>query len=364
MKEQIERIKKGIAELAAALGRITIMEVCGTHTAGIRKYGIQELLPDNVRLVSGPGCPVCVTPQRDIAVAISLADREEVIFACFGDMMRVPCGDRSLYSLYEQGREIRVITSPLDALEMARNNPRRQVIYFGIGFETTAPLTAALIEAARESGIRNLSVLSAHKTIPQAVAQLLKGDHKIDALLCPGHVASIIGAEAFSFVPRELGLPAAVAGFEAYDIMVGLLSLVRMLHRGERKCVNMYPRAVTGQGNRVALSLLDRVFEPCDALWRGLGEIKGSGLRLKEEYREFDALHRFPIPGDSGGDIGEAEGCLCARILCGKSVPTDCRQFGGACTPERPLGPCMVSSEGSCAAYYRFGGENKPWREE
>ena len=205
MKEQIERIKKGIAELAAALGRITIMEVCGTHTAGIRKYGIQELLPDNVRLVSGPGCPVCVTPQRDIAVAISLADREEVIFACFGDMMRVPCGDRSLYSLYEQGREIRVITSPLDALEMARNNPRRQVIYFGIGFETTAPLTAALIEAARESGIRNLSVLSAHKTIPQAVAQLLKGDHKIDALLCPGHVASIIGAEAFSFCSPGAG---------------------------------------------------------------------------------------------------------------------------------------------------------------
>jgi hydrogenase expression/formation protein HypD len=354
MKYKIEEIKKTIAELAEGMGQLTIMEVCGTHTTNIRKYGIQELLPDNIRLVSGPGCPVCVTPQKDIAAAISLADREDVIFTCFGDMMRVPCGDTSLYSLYERGKDIRIITSPMDALRIAQDNPDRQVVYFGIGFETTAPLTAALIESAGECGVQNLSVLCAHKTIPQAITQLLKSGSSIDALMCPGHVASIIGADAFSFVPDELMLPAAVAGFEAYDIMAALLCLVRMLRNGERKCVNMYPRAVTEYGNREALSLLYKVFEPYDTLWRGLGEIKGSGLRLKERYRKFDAAHKFVLHLD---DIREAEGCLCARILCGKSIPTDCVNFGRACTPDRPMGACMVSSEGSCAAYYRYGGE-------
>ena len=355
MKYKIAEIKKKIAGAAEGLGRAVIMEVCGTHTAGVRKFGIQELLPGNIKLISGPGCPVCVTTQGDIASAVSMADQEGVIFTCFGDMMRVPCGDRSLYTLYESGKDIRIVTSPMSALNIAESNPDRMVVYFGIGFETTAPLTAALIEAADECGIQNLSVLCAHKTMPQALTELLKNENNISALMCPGHVASIIGARAFSFVPDRLMLPAAVAGFEAYDIMAALYCIVLMLRRGERKCVNMYPRAVTGNGNREALSLMDKVFEPCDAQWRGLGEIKGSGLCIRKRYGRYDAALKFDLRTDHAG---EAKGCICARILCGKSIPTDCVNFGRGCTPERPLGACMVSSEGSCAAYYRYGGEN------
>ena len=351
MRYRIEDIKKRINELAGGMEQITVMEVCGTHTANIHKYGIQELLPDNIRLVSGPGCPVCVTDHKDIAAALSLVDQENVVFACFGDMMRVPCGDRSLYSLYESGKDVRVVTSAMDALQIARDNPDRQTVYFGIGFETTAPQTAALIEAADECGIRNLSVLSAHKTMPQAIRQLLGNGSGIDALMCPGHVATIIGAEAFDFVADELKLPAAVAGFEAYDIMAALLCILNMLKNGELKCVNMYPRAVTRHGNKEALSLLYKVFEPCDAVWRGLGEIGGSGLGIKSQYKYFDAMHRFDI---RPADIKEAAGCICASILCGKSMPTDCVNFGRGCTPDRPLGPCMVSAEGSCAAYYKL----------
>lgn len=355
MKYKIEDIKKRIEVLAENMKQVTIMEVCGTHTTSIRKYGIQELLPDNIRLVSGPGCPVCVTAQKDIAAALSIAEEKDVIFTCFGDMMRVPYGDISLYSLYESGRDIRIVTSPMDALHIAQDNPNKQTVYFGIGFETTAPLSAALIEAADECRIQNLSVLCAHKTMPQAITQLLKNGGSIDALICPGHVSSIIGANAFTFISDELMLPAAVAGFEACDIMTAIFCIVHMLRYGERKCVNMYPRAVTEHGNREALSLLYKVFEPCDALWRGLGEIHGSGLRIKECYRRFDAAHKFDIHMNG---VEEAKGCICARILCGKSIPTDCVNFGGACTPDRPLGACMVSSEGSCAAYYHYKGEN------
>ncbi|HEY8350210.1 MAG TPA: hydrogenase formation protein HypD [Clostridiales bacterium] len=355
---RIEDIKNRISEIAAGLGQITVMEVCGTHTANIHKYGIQDLLPGNVRLVSGPGCPVCVTDQKDIAAALSLAERDDVIFACFGDMMRVTCGDRSLYSLYESGKDVRVVTSALDALQIARDNPDRQTVYFGIGFETTAPQTAALIEAADESGIRNLSVLSVHKTMPQAIRQLLGNGSGINALMCPGHVATITGAEAFGFIPDELGLPAVIAGFEAYDIMAALLRILYMLQNCEIKCVNMYPRAVTGQGNKEALSLIYKVFEPCDAVWRGLGEIKGSGLGIRDRYKEFDAARRFDISADEtmkAEGIKEAEGCICASILCGKNIPADCVNFGRRCTPDRPLGPCMVSAEGSCAAAIRYG---------
>lgn len=355
MKYRIAEIEKKIAGLAEGMGQATIMEVCGTHTASVRKYGIRELLPGNIELISGPGCPVCVTTQQDVASAISMANQDGVIFTCFGDMMRVPCGDRSLYTLYEGGKDIRIVTSPLGALHVAQGNPDRQVVYFGIGFETTAPLTAALIEAADECGIENLSVFCAHKTMPQALTELLKNENNIDALMCPGHVASIIGARAFSFVPDRLRLPAAVAGFEAYDIMAALYCIVLMLRKGEMKCVNMYPRAVTGDGNREALSLLYKVFEPCDAQWRGLGEIKGSGLRIKERYRKYDAAFKFDL---SKEDIQEAGGCICERILCGKGIPTDCVNFGRDCTPHRPLGACMVSSEGSCAAYYHYGGKN------
>lgn len=355
MRSRGATIKERLARLAEAVGQVTIMEVCGTHTANIRRFGIPDLLPDSIRLISGPGCPVCVTPQQDIAAALSLAERKGIIFTSFGDMMRVPCGERSLYSLYEQGKDLRIVTSPLDALRMARENPQAQVVYFGIGFETTAPLTAALVEAADECGVHNLSVLSVHKTVPQALRQLLKSGSKIDALLCPGHVAAIIGARGFSFVPDQLMLPAVVAGFEADDIVAALFGIIQLLRKGETRCVNMYPRAVTEDGNREALLLLDRVFEPCDARWRGLGEIEGSGLRLKGRYKQFDATLRFEIKAD---EIEEAKNCICGRILCGEGIPADCLNFGTACTPDRPLGACMVSAEGTCAAHYRYGGDN------
>jgi len=354
MKAKIEDLKKRIEELAKDMGPVTIMEVCGTHTASMHKYGIQELLPGNIRLVSGPGCPVCVTAQRDIAAALAIAKQDDVIFTSFGDMMRVPYGDQSLYSLYESGRDIRIVTSPMDALRIAQENPGKQVVYFGIGFETTAPLTAALIEAADERRVENLSIYSAHKTMPEALRHLLKKGSRIDGLICPGHVSTIIGAKAFSFVSEELLLPAAVAGFGAYDIMAAICSILYMLHKGQKKCVNMYPRAVRDHGNEEALKLLYKVFEPRDALWRGLGEIKGSGLGIRKGFEKFDAAKRFDFTVE---EIADAGGCICSSILCGLKLPTDCLHFGKGCTPERPLGPCMVSSEGSCAVYYRYKGE-------
>lgn len=354
MTYSINDLKKGIADFAAGIEKITIMEVCGTHTFCMRKFGIRELLPDNMQLVSGPGCPVCVTAQKDIAAALYIARQKNVIFTCFGDMMRVPCGDVSLYSLYEAGKDIRIVTSPLDALKIAEDNPSKQVVYFGIGFETTAPLTAALIEAADSKGVENLSVLSVHKTMPQAIKQLLGSGNSVDALICPGHVAAIIGSDAFDFVPEMLGKPAAVAGFEAYDIMSAILCITRMLSKGEKKCVNMYPRAVCSEGNKDAIEIISKVFRKGAALWRGLGEIDGSGLEIRDRYSRYNAARKFDINVD---DVPEAKGCLCSQILCGRRVPPDCVNFGRTCTPQSPLGACMVSSEGSCAAYYRYGGK-------
>ncbi len=349
----IKDLIKGIEKLADGAGSITIMEVCGTHTASIRKFGITSLLPENIRMVSGPGCPVCVTSQTDIAAAVSIADRDGVIFTCFGDMMRVPCGEGSLYSLRESGRDVRLVTSPMDALKTAVENPQKQVVYFGIGFETTAAHTAALVEAADGQNITNLSVLNAHKTMPQAVGQLLKGKSNISALLCPGHVASIIGSDAFSFVPEKLHLPAAVSGFEAYDILAAILRLVDMVRNNKTECINMYPKAVSKEGNRNALELIYKVMEPQDAVWRGLGEIKQSGLKFRRQYAGFDARNRF----ETANVISEEpKGCMCAGILRGERTPNDCIHFGKDCTPENPVGPCMVSAEGCCAAYFHYRG--------
>lgn len=351
MSYRISDLIQGIARISGELGSVTVMEVCGTHTANIRKYGIPSVLPKNVKLVSGPGCPVCVTSQDDIAAAVSIADRDGVIFTCFGDMMRVPCGDRSLHSLYENGRDVRLVTSPMDALRIASENPDKEVVYFGIGFETTAPHTAALVEAADGRKMTNLSVLNAHKTMPAAVELLLKGKTGINALLCPGHVASVIGSDAFAFVPNSLHLPAAIAGFEAYEILAAILKILALLKNKQTACVNMYPGAVTPEGNPSALQLLYQIMEPADASWRGLGQIPQSGLRLRERYAAFDAKNRFELKSNG---MAEPAGCLCARILRGENIPPDCVRFGKDCTPDHPIGPCMVSAEGSCAAYYRY----------
>ncbi|MCE5196237.1 MAG: hydrogenase formation protein HypD [Negativicutes bacterium] len=351
MNYNITNILQGIWKLADQTGPVAIMEVCGTHTSSIRQYGIPSLLPPNIRLVSGPGCPVCVTSSADIAAAIALASLDEVIFTCFGDMMRVPNGDVSLYSLYEQGRDIRLVTSPLDALTIAQEYPEKQVVYFGIGFETTAPHTAVLVEKAAQAKVRNLSILNSHKTMPQAITALLQNESSIDALLCPGHVAAMIGAEAFAFVPEKLQLPAAIAGFAADEILAAILAIMDLLHKQKLDCVNMYPQFVTPAGNRSALNLLYRVMEPCDAIWRGLGSLPQSGLQFRPAYRDFEARTRFNIEKT---ETTEPKDCLCAAILRGKAIPPNCVHFSRDCTPDAPVGPCMVSSEGACAAYYRY----------
>lgn len=351
MKYDIKDIIKAIKQLADNFGEINIMEVCGTHTANIQKYGIPSVLPDNIRLISGPGCPVCVTSQEDISRAISIADRDDVIFTCFGDMMRVPCGNKSLYSLRESGRDIRIVTSPMDALQISLENPKNQVVYFGIGFETTAPHTAALVEKAYKQNVKNISILNSHKTMPAAITSLLENKCKIDALLCPGHVAVITGSDAFSFVPKKLNLPAAIAGFEPYEILAAVLSLLSMLKGNIKGCINMYPGVVTKTGNQAALKLINSVMEPCDAVWRGLGNIPDSGLKFRCKYTSFDTSKRFKTAETI---YEEPRGCLCSKILRGENLPFDCKHFGTNCTPDTPLGPCMVSSEGSCSAYYRY----------
>lgn len=351
MKNNIKDILQGIHTLAGQTGQVTIMEVCGTHTSSIQQYGIPSLLPENIRLVSGPGCPVCVTSSADITSAIALADREDVIFTCFGDMMRVPRGRVSLYSLYEQGRDIRLVTSPMDALAIAQKHPEKQIVYFGIGFETTAPLTAVLMDKALKEGVQNLSILNSHKTMPQAMTALLQQENTIDALLCPGHVAAMIGADAFSFLPQKLKRPAAIAGFEVYEILVAILAIMNLIQQNKLDCLNMYPQFVTQTGNLKALELLYCYMEPCDAVWRGLGNIPQSGLRIRPEYSDFDTRYRFSVDNT---ETAEPKGCLCSAILRGRAIPTDCPHFGKDCTPDHPIGPCMVSSEGACAAYYRY----------
>jgi len=349
LKSLIEKIRSTGEHLPPT----TIMEVCGTHTHAIRRYGIRQLLPEQVRLVSGPGCPVCVTDQSDIALALALARLPSVTFFCFGDMLRVPCGNDSLASLRAGGADVRLCVSPLDALDFARVNSSRKVVWYGVGFETTTPHTAALLEAAIASQTKNLSILCAHKTMPNALSALLGGETRVDALLCPGHVAAVTGASAFSFLPERFHMPAAIAGFEPEELLLAILSLLKMRASGTAKLVNAYPRVVNNAGNPAARALVETYLEPCDARWRGLGEIPQSGLALKPAFAAWDAKIRFsPVPGE----VADAGGCRCGEVLRGLLEPNDCPLFGRACTPERPLGACMVSSEGACAAYYQYEG--------
>ena len=352
-KELIGKLRERIA--AVCRQPLTIMEVCGTHTMSIAKSGLKSLLPPELRLVSGPGCPVCVTDTTLISVALTLAQLPGVTLATFGDMLRVPAGDLSLRSLGEQGADVRLVLSPLDALELAQSEPGRQVVFFAVGFETTAPLTASTVELARELGLANFSVLSAHKTMPAALKALLGGDTKVDGLLCPGHVAAIVGAEGFDFVSRELGLPAAVAGFTPVEILLAVAAVAEMCVAEEPCLVNCYKRAVRPEGNPRARQVMEQVFEPCAAVWRGLGELPGSGLAIKEEYAELDAAKRFAAEIAAGTVYRDDPGCRCGDVLRGELAPADCPLFGAACTPQHPCGACMVSSEGSCAAAYKYG---------
>jgi len=332
---------------------MTIMEVCGTHTHAIRRHGIRQLLPQNIRLVSGPGCPVCVTAEEDIALALALAKQPCVTLFCFGDMMRVPCGNESLLQLSSRGADVRIALSPLDALAFAKENPSREVVWYGVGFETTTPHTTAMLEANERDCVQNLTVFSAHKTMPNALRALLGSDTNIDALLCPGHVASITGADAFRFLPEELHLPAAISGFEPEEMLVAILALVTMIRRGKPALINAYPRLVKPTPNETARALVDAWFVPSDAVWRGLGMIPMSGLTLRPEHARFDALKRFAL---APVQVPSHTACRCGDVLRGSIEPIECPLFGKACVPQHPLGACMVSSEGACAAYYQYEG--------
>jgi hydrogenase expression/formation protein HypD len=340
-----------VAALAAAAGDrgFTFMEVCGTHTMAIARYGLRQLLPPGIRLVSGPGCPVCVTAMRDLDTVVAMARLPEVTLCTFGDLVRVPASRTTLATERAAGADVRVVYSALDAVQIAADEPGRQVVFAGIGFETTAPTVAAALLTASQKGIDNFSVLSMHKTMPAPLRALLDaGQTQISGFILPGHVSVITGSDIYRFLADEYGVGGVVAGFEPHDVLEALLSLVGQ----QRPEITIeYARAVRPEGNRVAQQIIEQVFEPCAADWRGLGVIPGSGLRLAPAYESFDALARFAV---DPGEPREPAGCRCGEVLRGLVDPPDCALFGRRCTPEDPIGACMVSSEGSCAAYYRY----------
>ena len=334
---------------------VRFMEFCGGHTVTIFRYGIRQVLPKTVEMVSGPGCPVCVTANADLDKAIALSQIPDVIITTFGDMIKVPGSRSSLQKAKASGADVRVVYSTTNALEIAEENPAESVIFLGIGFETTAPTIAASILQAEERGIKNYYILSMHKLCPPVNRTLLdSGEVKLHGLICPGHVSTIIGSHPWEFIARDYGIPCVVSGFEPLDILQCVDMLVAQVENGESKVEIAYRRGVRPEGNREALKLMEQVFETCPAEWRGVGEVADSGLKLRKEYQAFDAELAFDI---EPGPAYEPVGCICGDILRGVKTPADCRLFGKACTPEYPVGPCMVSSEGSCSAYYLYGGD-------
>ena len=333
-------------------GGATLMEVCGTHTVSIARNGIRDLMPEGTRLASGPGCPVCVTCNRDIDTVIALARVPGVTIATFGDMTRVPGSTSSLLAEQAAGRDIRIVYSPLDALAFAQANPEKQVVFVGVGFETTTPLVARAVKRASDLGLANFSIFAAHKNMPNALEAIIADPQlKIDALILPGHVSTIIGAKPYEFIAKRYGVPGVITGFEPVDVLQGIAMIMRQLHEGRAEIEIAYARGVMPEGNPHAIAAIDEVFETCTATWRGLGDIPGSGYRLRDRYAEFDAVRRFQPEIEP---TVEPKGCRCGDILRGIMAPSACPLFRKVCTPENPVGPCMVSSEGSCAAYYRY----------
>ncbi len=333
-------------------GEWTLMEICGGQTHSIMRYGLEEFLPDKIRLVHGPGCPVCVTPLEIIDKAIRIAGRPDVIFTSFGDMLRVPGSERDLMSVKAGGGDVRILYSPLDALRIAEENPDRNVVFFAIGFETTAPANAMAVKEARRRGLKNFSILGSHVLVPPAMEAILSsGENRIQGFLAAGHVCTVMGYEEYIPIAEKYRVPIVVTGFEPVDILKGIYQLVVQLEEGRCGVENAYGRVVTRQGNPAARQLLSEVFEVADMKWRGIGTIPRSGFRLAAEYTGFDAEKIFDV-----GDIIQQESplCIAGQVLQGLKKPADCTAFGRECRPEHPLGAPMVSSEGVCAAYYRF----------
>jgi hydrogenase expression/formation protein HypD len=331
-----------------------LMEVCGGHTHSIYKYGIDDLLPENVELVHGPGCPVCVIPMGRVDDGIAIARRPEVIFTCFGDMLRVPGSQGTLLEAKAAGADIRMVYSPLDALRIARAEPDRQVVFFAIGFETTAPSTALTLMRARAEGVRNFSCVCNHVTIVPPLRALLESpDLRLDGFIGPGHVSTVVGARPFEFIPADYGKPVVISGFEPLDLLQSVLMILRQLRDGRCAVENQYTRVVPWEGNLAALRAMAEVFALRPHFeWRGLGFISHSALRLSDAYADFDAEARFETPGVR---VADPKACQCGEVLKGVIKPWECKVFGSACTPDHAIGTCMVSPEGACAAYYNFG---------
>ena len=345
-------LKDRIHAQAEQIGRaVTLMEVCGSHTYAIGHYGIGKLLPESIRLISGPGCPVCVTSGRDVDTAMSLALKKNVIFVTCGDMLRIPGSNgSSLQKLRAHGADIRVVTATLEAIEIAVDNPAKDVIFMGTGFETTSHTVASMVKTCREKAIKNLSVFPVHKIIPPAIKVLLDDPElAIDGFICPGHVSTIIGFDGYTEIPKR-GRAAVITGFEPVDILEGIHMLMAQIVQGRFLIENQYARAVKPQGNTKALALLKEVFMRVPAEWRGLGIIQGSGLVFNETFSAFNALARFDVPIMKSSNI---MGCMCGSILRGVATPHECPLFRHACNPGNPIGPCMVSREGTCSTYYK-----------
>jgi hydrogenase expression/formation protein HypD len=346
LKKILEKIK------STSTIPINLMEVCGTHTVSISRNGIREALPETITLLSGPGCPVCVTATRDIDKAIEIAKQPDVIMTTFGDMMKVPGSYSSFAREKAKGRDIRVVYSPLDALKIARENPDKKVVFHAVGFETTVPAVAMSILYAEKENISNYFILCMHKTVPFVLKSLLDlGEVDIHGFILPGHVSSIIGLKPYNFLAEDYGMPGVIGGFEPLDVLQTILMLVEQIESNEPRIEIQYKRVVRPEGNPLAIKAMNEVFEPCDSDWRGIGVIPHTGLKLREKYRRFDADEIFDL--ELPPPI-EPRGCSCGEVLRGVKFPYECKLFGKACTPENPIGPCMVSSEGACAAYYRY----------
>lgn len=356
-----QKLATAIAQEADTERSYHLMEFCGGHTHAIFRYGVQDLMPDNVRFVHGPGCPVCVLPIGRIDNAIAMVEQEDVILCTYGDLLRVPASERkSLLKIKAAGGDVRMVYSTQDALKIARENPDREVVFFAIGFETTTPPTAVAIKQAQSLGLKNFSVFCNHVLTPAAIQNILEspevremGSVSIDGFFGPSHVSSIIGSQPYEFFAEEFQRPVVIAGFEPLDVMQSTLMLIRQLNQGRHDVENEYTRVVSRAGNQKAQSLVAEVMELRRSFeWRGLGLVPYSALQIKKPFAEFDAEKRFPVEAISANDI---KGCECPAILRGAKKPTDCKLFGTVCSPENPMGSCMVSSEGACAAYWSYG---------